>query len=236
MGAAPDDFSLDCTRGWPAGRAIAEHPVAFGIRRWRGRAADRFCLSGSRRAGRSRSSVRYGTSPPRGRLDDEIVVHRQHDRGAQPGAAEFGAEIDRPSGPIILNHEASRKVGTRSLADRFAHGPVLNIGEAGIEAEVPKRVRTAVPHASADVDFRIPRAPGGGERDAARYSRTSPLNGWRTAAASTVGSTSRLVPDVRSITALNVRRRAWCPERWGRPGDIPLDQAQMAPSVSFRTP
>lgn len=172
----------------------------------------------------------------------EIVVHRVNTIEALDQVPrEFGVEIDLRAerNRIILTHDAF--AGGEDFdrwLDRFAHGLlVLNIKEAGIEAEVLERVRArGISHCFLlDVEFPyLYRASRAGERAiAVRYSEDEPIElaeryrgrvdwAW-------IDTNTRLPLDAPSIAALSgLRTCLVCPERWGRPNDIPRYQAQMA--------
>jgi hypothetical protein len=172
----------------------------------------------------------------------EIVVHRVNTREALDVVPrELGVEIDlRADGSrIVLNHEpfAGGEDFDRWL-DGFAHGLlVLNIKEAGIESEVLRRVRARGISRCFLLDVEFPylyRASRAGERAiAVRYSEDEPLElaeayrrrvDWVW-----IDTNTRLPLDARSITCLEgLKTCLVCPERWGRPGDIAIYQAQMA--------
>ena len=172
----------------------------------------------------------------------DIVVHRVNTLEALDLVPrEFGVEIDlRADGSrIILNHEPF--AGGQELdrwLDHFGHGLlVLNIKESGIEAEVLRRVRARGISRLFLLDVEFPYlycASRAGERAIAlRYSEDEPIElaeryhdrvdwAW-------IDTITRLPLDRLAIAALNgLKTCLVCPERWGRPGDIPLYQAQMA--------
>jgi len=172
----------------------------------------------------------------------EIVVHRVNTIDALDEVpAEFGVEIDlRADGHrIVLNHEpfAGGEDFDRWL-DRFAHGLlVLDIKEVGIETEVLRRVRKRGISRCFLLDVEFPylyRASRAGERAiAVRYSEDEPIDlvdryrgrvDWVW-----IDTNTRLPLDATAVALLEgLHTCLVCPERWGRPGDIPVYQAQMA--------
>jgi hypothetical protein len=171
----------------------------------------------------------------------EIVVHRVNTiELLDLVPRDFGVEIDLRADRdrIILAHEAfAEGEDFDRWLDRFAHGLlVLNIKEAGIEAEVLKRVRARGISRCFLLDVEFPylyRASRAGERAiAVRYSEDEPVElaeqyrsrvDWVW-----IDTNTRLPLDARSITALDgLKTCLVCPERWGRADDIPIYQAQM---------
>src|SRR5205823_11898011 len=122
--------------------------------------------------------------------------------------------------------------------DRFAHGLlVLNVKEAGIESEVLRRVRTRGISRCFLLDVEFPylyRASRAGERAiAVRYSEDEPIELVERYRARVdwvwIDTITRLPLDARTVRALHgLKTCLVCPERWGRPGDIPAYRSQMA--------
>lgn len=172
----------------------------------------------------------------------EIVVHRVNTIEALDLVPrEFGVEIDlRADGRrIVLNHDAfAAGEDFDRWLDHFAHGLlVLNVKEAGIEAEVLRRVRTRGVSRCFLLDVEFPylhRASRAGERAiAVRYSEDEPIEVVERYRARVdwvwIDTITRLPLDARAVGALNgLKTCLVCPERWGRPGDIPAYQSQMA--------
>ena len=172
----------------------------------------------------------------------KIVIHRVNTvaelRTIPP---EFGAEIDlRADGSrLILNHEP-RPEGERfeDFLAEYRHGLlVLNIKEAGIEDEVLRLVRArGVPEFFLlDVEFPyIYRATRRGERAIAlRYSEEESIMTVRHYAGRAdwvwIDTFTRLPLDPTVIEALaSFHTCLVCPERWGRPQDIPRYREAMA--------
>lgn len=172
----------------------------------------------------------------------EVVVHRVNTVEAlELVPREFGVEIDLRAerSQIILNHEPFE--GGEDFdrwLDRFAHGLlVLNIKEAGIEGEVLRRVRARGISRCFLLDVEFPylyRASREGERAiAVRYSEDEPLEQVERYRSRVdwvwIDTNTRLPLDERAVdTMCGLQTCLVCPERWGRPGDIPIYQAQMA--------
>lgn len=172
----------------------------------------------------------------------EIVIHRINTVAAlQSVPHRYGCEIDiRAEGStLILNHEpfASGELLTEYL-DRYQHGLlVLNIKEAGIEDAVLTEVRAReIPRFFLlDVEFPyIYRAARGGERAIAmRYSEDESIETvlnyrdmvdwvW-------IDTNTRLPVDSTVVSQLAPFQTCLvCPERWGRPQDIPRYKSQLA--------
>ena len=171
----------------------------------------------------------------------EIVVHRVNQRAhLRDIPRHFGTEIDlRAEGStLILNHDPF-KGGERFddwLAD-YEHGLlVLNIKEAGIESEVIKLVEARGIKRFFLLDVEFPylyRASRAGERRIAmRYSEDEALETvlnyrdkvdwvW-------IDTNTHLPLDAQSAPQLNPFKTCLvCPERWGRPQDIPAYRRQM---------
>jgi hypothetical protein len=171
----------------------------------------------------------------------QIVVHRVNTLEALAALpTEYGAEIDlRAQGSrIILHHDPFR--GGEDLdrwLEHYRHGLlVLNIKEAGIETEVLRRVRERGIKEFFLLDVEFPylyRASRAGERAIAiRYSEDEPIElvdryrrcvDWVW-----IDTISRLPLDVDAVQRLaGYRTCLVCPERWGRPEDIPLYRRRM---------
>lgn len=165
----------------------------------------------------------------------EIVVHRVNQRARlRDIPRHFGAEIDlRAEGSsLILNHDPF-KGGERFedwLAD-YEHGLlVLNIKEAGIESEVIRLVeaRGIKRFFLLDVEFPyVYRASRAGERRIAmRYSEDESLETVENYRGKVdwvwIDTNTRLPLDSAIIARLaGFQTCLVCPERWGRPADIP---------------
>ena len=155
--------------------------------------------------------------------------------------ADWGAEIDlRADGrELILNHDPFK--GGERFADFLAayrHGLlVLNIKEAGIEDEVLRLVRARGITDAFLLDVEFPylyRAARQGERAiAVRYSEDESIETvlkykgrvdwvWIDTI-SRLPLTPEIVAQLRGFKTCLV-----CPERWGRPQDIPAYRRQLA--------
>jgi hypothetical protein len=172
----------------------------------------------------------------------EIVVHRVNsiEMLAQV-PTHFGAEIDlRADGSrIILNHDPFKGgPDFDQWLEGYRHGLlVLNIKEAGIESEVLSRVRRRGVARFFLLDVEFPylyRASREGERAiAARYSEDEPLELAESYKSRIdwvwIDTNTRLPLDAATVSRLSgVKTCLVCPERWGRPHDIPAYQSQMA--------
>jgi len=172
----------------------------------------------------------------------EIVIHRVNERSRLHDLPRhFGAEIDlRADGStLILNHEPF-KGGERFIdwLESYEHGLlVLNIKEAGIESEVIRlaEARGVQRFFLLDVEFPyLYRAARQGERRiASRYSEDEALEttlNYRGKIDWVWIDTNTRLP----LTPVVVRQLAGfqtclvCPERWGRPQDIPIYRQEMA--------
>ena len=172
----------------------------------------------------------------------EIVIHRVNQRDRlRDIPRHFGAEIDvRAEGSsLILNHDPFK--GGESFEDWLAdydHGLlVLNIKEAGIEAEVIRLVeaRGIKRFFLLDVEFPyVYRASRAGDRRIAmRYSEDEALETvlnyrdkvdwvW-------IDTNTHLPLDVQSAPQLAPFKTCLvCPDRWGRPQDILPYRMQMS--------
>ena len=171
-----------------------------------------------------------------------IVIHRVNERARLLQIPRhYGAEIDlRADGStLILNHDPF-KGGERftDWLDGYQHGLlVLNIKEAGIEAEVIRLVEARGISRFFLLDVEFPylyRASREGERRIAmRYSEDEAIE--------TVEKYRDRVDwvwiDTNTTLPLNANVRTRlagfqtclvCPERWGRAGDIPGYQGKIA--------
>ena len=174
----------------------------------------------------------------------EIVVHRVNTVEALKAVpTQFGAEIDlRARGSeLYLHHDAFQADQSEAFVDwleHYRHGLlVLNIKEAGIESEVLRLVqeRGIERYFLLDVEFPyLYRASRLGERSiAVRYSEDESIENvlaykervdwvW-------VDTNTRLPLDTNVKAQLaGLKTCLVCPERWGRPQDIPTYKAQLA--------
>jgi hypothetical protein len=172
----------------------------------------------------------------------KIVVHRVNTVAyLQTIPTEYGAEIDirADSSRLILNHEPTPD--GELLIDfltEYRHGLlVLNIKEAGIEDEVLRLVRErgVAEHFLLDVEFPyMHRAARRGERAfALRYSEEESIETVRHYIGRAdwvwIDTFTRLPLDSATVAALTPFRTCLvCPERWGRPHDIPGYKREMA--------
>jgi hypothetical protein len=177
----------------------------------------------------------------------EIVIHRVNQRAQlQSLPTRFGAEIDlRADGSsLILNHDPL-KSGERfdEWLENYQHGLlVLNIKEAGIEAEVIRLVQARGVQRFFLLDVEFPyiyRASRQGERRIAmRYSEDEAietvLNYRERVDWVWIDTNTRLPLDAGVVAQLSPFQTCIvCPERWGRPQDIPRYRAQMD-SLGFK--
>jgi hypothetical protein len=171
----------------------------------------------------------------------EIVIHRVNERMRLAGIPRhFGAEIDlRADGSkLVLNHDPFK--GGENFADwleDYQHGLlVLNIKEAGIEAEVIRLVEAARVERFFLLDVEFPyiyRATRQGERRIAmRYSEDEAIE----TVANYRGKLDWVWIDTNTHLPLNsgiiLHLAAFntclvCPERWGRPHDIKAYRRDM---------
>lgn len=177
----------------------------------------------------------------------EVVVHRVNTieaLAAVPRAC--GAEIDlRAHGSrIILNHDPF--AGGEDFdcwLEGYGHGLlVLNVKEAGIEAEVLRRVRARGISRCFLLDVEFPylyRASRAGERAiAVRYSEDESIDlaeryrrlvDWVW-----IDTNTQLPLNEQAVARLSgLNTCLVCPERWGRPADIQSYQARMT-ELAFR--
>jgi hypothetical protein len=171
----------------------------------------------------------------------EIVIHRVNTlEQLSKVSTEFGCEIDIRSsgGELILNHDPH--VGGERLADyleNYQHGLlVLNVKEAGLENEVIQLMMEAgvTKYFLLDVEFPyLYKATRMGIRDiAVRFSEEEPFQlaenfidwvDWIWIDTLTrLPLSSDSLPIVQKFKSCLV-----CPERWGRPQEIPLLKKQM---------
>jgi hypothetical protein len=172
----------------------------------------------------------------------EIVIHRVNERTRlREIPRHYGAEIDlRANGSsLILNHDPFK--GGERFEDwlvSYEHGLlVLNVKEAGIEAEVIRLVeaRGVKQFFLLDVEFPyLYRASRAGERRIAlRYSEDEAIETvlnyrgkvdwvW-------IDTNTRLPLDTTSAGKLaGFQTCLVCPERWGRPQDIGAYRRKLA--------
>ncbi len=170
-----------------------------------------------------------------------FVIHRVNERALlKTIEPRYGIEIDiRADGSrLMLNHWPFR--GGEPLIDfldEYRHRLlVLNIKEAGIEEEVLRLVRERAlgDHFLLDVEFPyIYRASRAGERAIAmRYSEDEAIETVLNYAGNVdwvwVDTNTRLPLDPATVNQLSPFRTCLvCPDRWGRPQDIPAYAAQM---------
>lgn len=171
----------------------------------------------------------------------DIVTHRVNtieELRLVPEA--FGAEIDlRADGSrIVLNHEPMQGGdGFDAWLDAYRHGLlVLNIKESGIEDEVLRLVRARGITRCFLLDVEFPylyRASRDGERAiAVRYSEDEPIELVERYGSRVdwvwIDTNTRLPLDEDITRRLaGLRTCLVCPERWGRPHDIPHYQSRM---------
>ena len=174
----------------------------------------------------------------------EIVAHRINTlEGLKTVPTHFGAEIDlRARGSeLYLHHDAFRASGADSFVDyldAYCHGLlVLNIKEAGIETEVLRLVRERGIERYFLLDVEFPylyRASRLGERAiAVRYSEDESIETVLTYKERVdwvwIDTNTHLPLDATVKAQLSgLKTCLVCPERWGRPQDIPSYTAQLA--------
>tara|TARA_B100000809_G_scaffold251737_1_gene285590 strand:- start:544 stop:1146 length:603 start_codon:yes stop_codon:yes gene_type:complete len=171
----------------------------------------------------------------------EVVLHRVNTIEAlRATPTHFGAEIDiRTRGSdMILNHEPYED-GDRleDFMENYAHGLlILNIKEDGLEdaALALVRSRGVERYFLLDVEFPyISRSTRKGEKAIAiRYSEDESIETVKPFAGKAdwvwvdtithLPLTENIVKDLAPFKTCLV-----CPERWGRPDDIPVFQEQM---------
>lgn len=171
----------------------------------------------------------------------QIVIHRVNTiAGLNAVEPKFGVEVDiRTDGStLILNHEPF-KGGERFVdyLDHYQHGlMVLNIKEAGIETKVLQLVRKKGVERYFLVDVEFPyvyQASRQGERAIAmRYSEDECIETVLKYAGKVdwvwIDTNTRLPLDRESVEVIRAFHTCLvCPERWGRPKDIPRYAAKM---------
>ena len=177
----------------------------------------------------------------------DISIHRINTiAGLKSVPLTFGTEIDiRADGSnLILNHEPF--AGGERFVDYLAeyhHGLlILNIKEAGIEDEVLRLVRERGVERYFLLDVEFPyifRATRAGERAIAmRYSEEESMETIEhyrnTVDWVWVDTITRLPLDAGTVNQLaGFKTCLVCPERWGRPEDIPAYAKQMR-TLGFR--
>jgi hypothetical protein len=171
----------------------------------------------------------------------EIVLHRVNERARLADIpTHFGAEIDlRAEGSKLILHHDAFKSGElfESWLEGYRHGLlVLNIKEAGIESEVIRLVEARGIRRFFLLDVEFPylyRASRLGERRiAVRYSEDESIftvqNYRHRVDWVWIDTNTRLPLEAESIQALRPFRTCLvCPERWGRPHDIPIYRERM---------
>lgn len=172
----------------------------------------------------------------------DIVIHRVNDRQRlRQVPRHWGAEIDlRADGSsLVLNHDPFSG-GERfdDWLEEYHHGLlVLNIKEAGIEAEVLRRVAARGVQRFFLLDVEFPylyRASRAGERRiAVRYSEDEPIEAAENYRGKVdwvwIDTNTRLPLDERVAPRLaGFHTCLVCPERWGRPQDIPTYRSRLA--------
>ena len=179
----------------------------------------------------------------------EIVAHRINTlEGLKTVPTHFGAEVDlRARGSeLYLHHDAFREKDADSFVDyldAYRHGLlVLNIKEAGIETEVLRLVRERGIERYFLLDVEFPylyRASRQGERSiAVRYSEDESIETALTYKERVdwvwIDTNTRLPLDATVKAQLtSLKTCLVCPERWGRPQDIPGYKAQLD-ALNFR--
>ena len=172
----------------------------------------------------------------------QIVAHRINTREClRRVPRHFGAEIDlRAEGSNLVLHHDPFKGGERFVdwLEDYHHGLlVLNLKEAGIESEVIRLVETRGVKQFFLLDVEFPylyRATRAGEkRIAVRYSEDEAietvLNYRGKADWVWIDTNTRLPLDAKVVGQLGGFRTCLvCPERWGRPQDIPVYREQLA--------
>ncbi|MDA0323520.1 MAG: hypothetical protein O2923_12515 [Verrucomicrobia bacterium] len=171
----------------------------------------------------------------------EIVVHRANTVAELEAVPpDYGAEIDiRVQGRELILHHEPYQTGERlsDYLDHYRHGLlVLNIKSDGIEDDVVEMVqqRGIARYFLLDVEFPyISRSSRRAKTDAAiRYSEDEDIATVKNFIGKAewvwidcvthLPLTATIVEDLKPFKTCLV-----CPERWGRPGDIPVYQEQM---------
>ena len=171
----------------------------------------------------------------------EIVIHRVNTlENLRRIPEEFGAEIDiRAYGSkLILNHEPFQSgLKLEEFLREYQHGLlVLNIKEAGIESKVLELVSRYKIKSFFLLDVEFPyiyRASREGcSQIAMRYSEDEPIESAQKFAGILewvwIDTNTQLplsMPICHSLT--NFKTCLVCPERWGRPKDIPVYRRKM---------
>jgi hypothetical protein len=174
----------------------------------------------------------------------EIVAHRINTlESLKIVPSHFGTEIDlRARGSeLYLHHDAFCEKDADAFVDyldAYRHGLlVLNIKEAGIETEVLRLVRERGIERYFLLDVEFPylyRASRLGERSiAVRYSEDESIETALTYKERVdwvwIDTNTRLSLDATVKAQLaGLKTCLVCPERWGRPHDIPVYRAQLA--------
>jgi hypothetical protein len=174
----------------------------------------------------------------------EIVAHRINTlESLKIVPSHFGTEIDlRARGSeLYLHHDAFCEKDADAFVDyldAYRHGLlVLNIKEAGIETEVLRLVRERGIDRYFLLDVEFPylyRASRLGERSiAVRYSEDESIETALTYKERVdwvwIDTNTRLSLDATVKAQLaGLKTCLVCPERWGRPHDIPVYRAQLA--------
>ena len=174
----------------------------------------------------------------------EIVAHRINTlESLKIVPSHFGTEIDlRARGSeLYLHHDAFCEKDADAFVDyldAYRHGLlVLNIKEAGIETEVLRLVRERGIERYFLLDVEFPylyRASRLGERSiAVRYSEDESIETALTYKERVdwvwIDTNTRLSLDATVKAQLaGLKTCLVCPERWGRPHDIPGYRAQLA--------
>ena len=176
-----------------------------------------------------------------------LVIHRVNTvERLQSIPKRYGAEIDiRANGSKLYLHHDPFVPGEE--LDRFLDAYagrgllVLNVKEAGIESEILKQVRERdIPdYFLLDVEFPyLYRASRQGERNiAVRYSEDEPISlveAYRDRLDWVWIDTNTQLPldEASAVKLQGIKTCLVCPERWGRPQDIPIYRRQMA-SLGF---
>lgn len=172
----------------------------------------------------------------------EIVAHRINSiAGLKLLPKDLGAEIDiRSSGSVLyLNHEPFGSGDSlEDYLDEYGHGLlVLNIKEAGIEADVLRAVRARGIGRHFLLDVELPyvlSASRAGERAIAiRYSEEESIDFARRYAGKVdwvwIDTITTLPIEPNAVEVLKSFQSCLvCPERWGRPEDIESYRRQLA--------
>ncbi|MEY3422089.1 MAG: hypothetical protein RIR48_2392 [Bacteroidota bacterium] len=177
----------------------------------------------------------------------ELIIHRVNTLTKLATiSTEFGCEIDLRSnkGQLILHHEPYETgIHFVDFLEKYHHGLlVLNVKEAGIEQDILKAVNDAgvARYFLLDVEFPyLYRASKEGIRAiAVRFSEEEPIQllqnfqnrvDWAWIDTLTKFPVTKTdIPILQSFESCLV-----CPERWGRPHEIPLVRKQIL-DVGFK--